>query len=189
MLNRLVLPIDHRTKLADNWRVTLLADGEPGPLPPQIETLETKSAGRLSLPTYCEVPLDQIAGGYAKIRCSDITSEALADFLCNAAAKHMPFKATAGLHHPMRSAEMHGFLNVFIAATFAWYGMDRTAVRELLDETDPRTLEFNDDELRWREWTASTADVEQARRDFAHSFGSCSFDEPINDLRALCLIK
>src|SRR5580704_2558955 len=56
VLNRLVLPISkvNEVKLREAWRVTVLTDTEPGPLPPQIETLETKGARRLSLPTYCE---------------------------------------------------------------------------------------------------------------------------------------
>ena len=136
------------------------------------------------------MPLDRVEDGYAKVRTGGLNAEStpaadlLADFLCSAAARRLPFKATAGLHHPIRST-MHGFLNVFAGAAFAWQGMDRVAVARLLDETDPQAFEFRDDELRWREWRASTAEVEQARRDFAHSFGSCSFTEPLDGLRAL----
>jgi hypothetical protein len=195
MLNRLVLPIEKlgEAPLGGGWRVALLVDGEPGPLPRQIETLETKTGGRLSLPTYCEVPLDRVENGYAKIRTGGLIAEAtppagvLADFLCGAAARRLPFKATAGLHHPIRSG-MHGFLNVFAGAVFAWLGTDRDALTRLLDETDPQAFEFRDDELRWRDWRATTAEVERARRDFAHSFGSCSFVEPVDGLRALGLL-
>ena len=44
MLNRLVLPAAKlpEVRLRDHWRITLLVDGEPGPLPAQVETLETK---------------------------------------------------------------------------------------------------------------------------------------------------
>jgi hypothetical protein len=88
MLNRLVLPIEKLSEvsLGEKWRVTLLVDGEPGPLPPQIETLETKAGRRLSLPTYCEVPLDQLQDGYAKIRTAAPSTESVAEFLCTAAA-------------------------------------------------------------------------------------------------------
>src|SRR5260370_34998615 len=70
ILNRLVLP---HAKLGElhleiNWRVTLLVDAEPGTLPPQIETLEIKAGRQLSLPTYCEVPLDRIVVGFVKVR-------------------------------------------------------------------------------------------------------------------------
>jgi len=190
MLNRLVLPMEKLSEvsLGEKWRVTLLVEGEPGPLPPQVETLETKAGRRLSLPTYCEVPLERVEDGYAKIRTATPSSETLAEFLCAAAARRLPFKATAGLHHPIRTS-MHGFLNVFVGATFAWLGMDRIMLTNLLNEADPQAFDFRNDGLRWRDWRASTAEVAQARREFAHSFGSCSFEEPIDDLRALGLVK
>ncbi|MGA2152997.1 MAG: hypothetical protein ABSH37_01185 [Bryobacteraceae bacterium] len=190
MLNRLVLPMEKLSEvsLGEKWRVTLLVEGEPGPLPPKVETLETKAGRRLSLPTYCEVPLERVEDGYAKIRTATPSSETLAEFLCAAAARRLPFKATAGLHHPIRTS-MHGFLNVFVGATFAWLGMDRIMLTNLLNEADPQAFDFRNDGLRWRDWRASTAEVAQARREFAHSFGSCSFEEPIDDLRALGLVK
>ena len=190
MLNRLVLPIDrlHEVALSDGWRVTLLVDREPGPLPPQVETLETKAGKRLSLPTYCEVPLERVEDGYAKIRTVNPSAGSLAEFLFAAAARRLPFKATAGLHHPIRTPAMHGFLNVFVGAVFACFGMDRTSLTNLLNETDPHAFDFHHDGLRWRDRRLSTADVARARREFAHSFGSCSFDEPIEDLKSLGLM-
>lgn len=197
MLNRLVLPIDKLEGLAlqEDWRVTLLVDGEPGPLPPQVETLETKTDGRrLSLPTYCEVPLDRLQNSYAKVRTGGLTpavapsAETLANFLCIAAARRLPFKATAGLHAPIRTTA-HGFLNVFAGAAFAWRGMDRETLVGVLEESDPAAFRFSDDCLEWREWVVATAGIVQARWDFAHSFGSCSFDEPVAGLRALGLME
>lgn len=190
LLNRLVLPLGllPGVELRENWRVTLLVDSEPGPLPHGIETLETRAPGRLSLPTYCEVPLDRMETGYAKIRTTGLSSGHMANFLLGAAGRRLPFKATAGLHHALRSG-MHGFLNVFAAAVFAWQGADRAALLTLLDETDPQSFEFQDDGLRWRGRRVSTAQIEEARREFAHSFGSCSFEEPVSELRALGLIE
>ena len=194
MLNRLVLP---QTKLAEallepHWRVTLLVEDEPGPLPPHVETLEIKSARRLSLPTYCEAPVDQIRyvvvvdehhrRAFAKIRMGETVpaSEDVASFLLSG----VPFKATAGLHHPIR-AQMHGFINVFVAAALAWYGADRAMLIDALEERDARAFEFDDDALHWRGRALTTAQIAAARRDFAHSFGLCSFEEPVRDLRAL----
>jgi len=205
MLNRLVLPAARlaEVRLRADSRVTLLVDDEPGPLPPQVETLETKLPRKLSLATYCEAPLDRIHGAFAKVRTGGLTPEAippsglLADLLCAAAARRLPFKATAGLHHPIRSlrpltyapdsprAAMHGFVNVFLAAAFAWHGAEREAVLDVLNDSDPQSFTFLDDELRWRGRTLSAAGIQSARRDFAHSFGSCSFEEPIADLQAL----
>jgi len=205
ILNRLVLPsaqLDSVT-LGENWRVTLLVEAEPGRLPPQVESLETKLPRKLSLPTYCEAPLDRITGAFAKIRTGGLTPDAvpmpgeISEFLCEAASQRMPFKATAGLHHPIRGghpltyaagspqAVMHGFINVFIAAAFAWQAAGRAAVIGLLHECDPESFEFFDDALTWRGRRLTTPQIAAARRDFAHSFGSCSFEEPIGDLKTL----
>jgi len=80
-----------------------------------------------------------------------------------------------------------------------WYHGDWVSVDEdghcqamatnLLNETDPQAFFFRDDALRWRDWRASTAETAQARREFANSFGSCSFEEPVNHLRALGFVK
>jgi len=195
MLNRLVLPASGlaEVRMGAEWRVTLLVDAEPGALPAQVETLETRLAHGFSLPTYCEAPIETIQGGFAKIRTGGLTAEAvpspesLADFLCTAAARKLAFKATAGLHHPIRSAAMHGFVNVFVAAAFAWGSADRTIVLEILNEEDASAFAFGEDDLRWRGRAISTETIRTARRDFAHSFGSCSFEEPVADLRTLFL--
>jgi hypothetical protein len=207
MLNRLVLPEKLKdAELDARWRVTLLVDEEPGPpgtQAPQIETLETKRARRLSLPTYCEAPADQIEGCFAKIRTGGLTpdaipsSEELAAFLHRAASRRLPFKATAGLHHPIRSehaltysadsprAIMHGFVNVFVAAAFAWYGAEETMLVDVLNEIESSAFDFGENEMLWRGWRLFTAQIAESRRDFAHSFGSCSFEEPVADLREL----
>jgi hypothetical protein len=121
----------------------------------------------------------------------------IAAFLCQAAERRVPFKATAGLHHPIRAdhpltyspdsphAIMHGFINVFVAASFAWHGNDRGAVIGVLHECDPESFDFSDDTLTWRGRSLTTSQIATARRDFAHSFGSCSFEEPVAGLRAL----
>src|ERR1017187_10139898 len=202
---RVVLPAAKlaEARMDENWRVSLLVERDAGTLPRQVETLETKLARRLTLPTYCEAPLESLTDGFAKVRTGGRTpeavpeSEAVADFLCQAAARRRPFKATAGLHHPIRSlhpltyaadsprAVMHGFLNVFTAAAFAWHGADRETVLAVVSEEDAGAFEVMDDELGWRDQLLSTAQVRVARRNFAHSFGSCSFEEPVADLRDL----
>jgi hypothetical protein len=208
MLNRLVLPMAKlaEAKLEKDWRVSLLADRDPGPLPPQVETIESKAPGPFALPTYFELPLDQVQNGFAKVRTGGLTAEAipsaeeLATFVCAAAARRIPFKATAGLHHPLRSvrpltyavdsprAAMHGFLNVFAAAALAWHGMDDGHVVQLLEERDPAALRFSDDDLLWNAHRVTTEQIAEARREFAHSFGSCSFEEPVTELRGLGLL-
>jgi hypothetical protein len=209
MLNRLVLPAAMlpQARLRNNWRVTLVVEGEPGPLPAQVQTLETRLPHGLSLPTYCEAPIGEIAAGsqaaFAKVRTGGLTpeaipsSEALADFLREAALRRIPFKATAGLHHPIRArrpltyapdspcAAMHGFVNVFVAAAFAWQGAERDVMRDVLNDADAGAFQFLTGALHWRGRSITVAQVQSARRDFAHSFGSCSFGEPVADLRML----
>jgi hypothetical protein len=220
ILNRLVLPAARlvEANVRDGWRITLLVEGEPGSLPPQVETLETRQPHRFSLPTYVETPIsgtgyaiaelsrDPSHGAFAKLRTGGLTPDAIpstahvADFLSRAAALRVPFKATAGLHHPLRSmrpltyaadaprATVHGFLNVFTAAALAWGAADVATVLAVLDETDARAFQFGDDALNWRGHALSTRQLITARREFAHSFGSCSFEEPVADLRELGLL-
>ncbi len=246
ILNRLVLPSArlNEANVRDGWRIALLTESEPGPLPPQVETLETRQPQCFSLPTYVETGISGTIselprGAFAKLRTGGLTPDAIpstahvADFLTRAAAGRVPFKATAGLHHPLRSmrpltyaadapcATMHGFLNVFTAAALAWDAGTRAGARTtvaapaweaadaatraraaaqeceaadaatlvaLLDETDARAFQFGDDALSWRGHMLPTQQLLTARREFAHSFGSCSFEEPVADLRELGLL-
>jgi hypothetical protein len=105
----------------------------------------------------------------------------------------VPMKFTAGLHHPIRhynesvQTKMHGFINVFAAATIAHAHreVDARQVQAILEDEDASSFNFDDGGLRWRSLAVTTSQIESARRDFAISFGSCSFDEPREDLRAL----
>jgi hypothetical protein len=146
------------------------------------------------------------AGGYAKVRTGGLTPETipsssrLAHFLRACAGHALPFKATAGLHHPLRDeysltyeadaprATMLGFLNVFVAAVLARRGASAADVEALLDERDLRTMRFTDDGISWQNHELSVTEVTHARAEFALSFGSCSFHEPIQDLRELSLL-
>ncbi len=105
------------------------------------------------------------------------------------------FKATAGLHHPVRQhrdevgAKMHGFLNLFGGAALAHaHGLDEAAVRAILRDEDPAHFRFTDEAFAWRDLAAAPDAVRRARAALAVSFGSCSFDEPRDDLRALGLL-
>jgi hypothetical protein len=186
ILNRIVLPTTEL--IEEEWRVTLLTDTEPMVRPPQIETFETKQPQKLSLPTYCEVAIDQVpAGAFAKIRTTGIAADEAARFLVEAAARRLAFKATAGLHHAIRSEArgMHGFINFFVAAGFAFYGAPREVLIDILEDEEAHAFAFHESEARWRTRVLTTSQVEKTRREFAHSFGSCSFDEPVADLRKL----
>jgi hypothetical protein len=172
---------------------------------PRAAAIESKKIISTSRPTYCEVAIEQLdevkeAGSFAKLRTGGVTPEAIpsvesvASYIIAGAERRLSFKATAGLHHPVRkvhrltyepeatSAMMHGFINVFLAAAFAWHG--ERQIQRILAETDPAAFRF-DEKAHWRELSLSSDEVAEARSSFAHSFGSCSFEEPIEDLRAL----
>lgn len=164
------------------------------------------------LTAYVEVPLAsdmdalldavQAHGGRAKVRTGGVTSDAfptgtaLAQFLVACARRDLPFKATAGLHHPLRGSYrltyepepprdmMFGFLNVFLGAALARQGARAEAVATLLEESSPAAFTVTDTGIAWRGQNFSTSDLEQLR-ERATGFGSCSFREPTDELRTL----
>lgn len=149
------------------------------------------------------LPLLARQGARAKIRMGGATPEAIPDcttvaqFLIACADAQVPFKATAGLHHPIRddyrltydpdspSATMHGFVNVFLAASLAWIGKEEEVVIATLEEESPKEFRFNEDNICWHRNALTTSQIGTMRRDFGIDFGSCSFLEPIEDVKAL----
>lgn len=104
----------------------------------------------------------------------------------------VPLKFTAGLHHPIRhfndsvQTRMHGFINVFVAGVMAHArGLKADELQPIIEEENPAEFVFIDDGVRWRDCFATTGEIVAARQHFVTSFGSCSFDEPREDLRAL----
>ncbi|HVR45832.1 MAG TPA: hypothetical protein VMT95_04255 [Candidatus Binatia bacterium] len=140
------------------------------------------------------------AGLGAKLRCGGITSEAfpsvegVADFILAANNARVPFKATAGLHHPVRRLDaaggfaMHGFLNL-LAATALAPRVDSNALRRIVAEEDPAAFRFDDDSFAWRGERIGIEELTQARRTAFVAYGSCSFSEPIDDLSALGILS
>ncbi|MEZ4699608.1 MAG: hypothetical protein R2834_04705 [Rhodothermales bacterium] len=117
--------------------------------------------------------------------------DALAEALAACRDAGLPFKATAGLHHPVRSfrrevnGEMHGFLNVFGAGVLAHArGLDRETLARLLSDTDAAHFRLDDAGFAWTNYHAGPTEIALARA-FATSFGSCSFDEPREDLAGI----
>ncbi|MDQ6765004.1 MAG: hypothetical protein M3Z22_02735, partial [Verrucomicrobiota bacterium] len=109
-------------------------------------------------------------------------------------AQRVPIKFTAGLHHPVRhfhpsvQTKMHGFLNVLGAGVLVReHDWDVQQTAAMLDDEEAESFVFSDEAFAWREWSVPTASIAQARK-LVTSFGSCSFDEPRDDLRALNLL-
>ncbi|MCR4341102.1 MAG: hypothetical protein NUW01_14570 [Gemmatimonadaceae bacterium] len=147
----------------------------------------------------------QRAGARAKIRMGGVTAEVfparddVVAFLAACAERRLAFKATAGLHHAVRSdypltyesgserATMYGFLNVFLAAAALFSGAKADDARGILLESDLSAFQFDAAGITWRDRKLSTEDISAARA-FATSFGSCSFREPVDELLASGLI-
>lgn len=141
-----------------------------------------------------------------KIRTGGVTPEAFPSpdevmrFLAACVTHGVPFKATAGLHHPLRGeyaltydagsarGTMYGFLNVFLAAVFLRAGRTVAEVAPLLEERDASAIAVTADGVTWRGMHVSAADIAAARAAFAGSFGSCSFEEPVQDLTSLSFL-
>ncbi|MCI0364279.1 MAG: hypothetical protein L0Y44_14285 [Phycisphaerales bacterium] len=161
---------------------------------------------------FFEVPIDRdprgliaaLADGQAgaKVRTGGLTPDAfpspenLARFIEACASANVPFKATAGLHHPLPhssdslNVREFGFLNVFLAGCFAQtHELKASELIQLLDEDSSTAFAFSNGGVAWRNHRIEAANIEDVREEFAISFGSCSFDEPLADLRALNLLE
>lgn len=212
MLGRFVVPLDRVAEVPGEFPLSVLAPSSAlgGVAADVVETratdaeeiarIATSAAGRT---VYVEIAdrslLPELArhGLRAKIRTGGITPDAfpaigdVAGFLRACRAAGVTFKATAGLHHPLRCVRpltyepdaptgvMHGFLNLFLAAALIEHA------DAILGEEDPQAFAFDDAAASWRGHRVRTEDLENMRRSFATTFGSCSFEEPIADLQAL----
>lgn len=190
----------------------------------RVDTLEVKSDSadhigdvlrRLTghLQTYVEIPVDRDPtpllamirriGGRAKVRTGGITrdafptSSALIRFVDACVRSRVPFKATAGLHHPVRAeyrltyaldserSPMFGFLNLFLAAAFLHVGMGEHQAQEVLQESSPAAFRIEDEAISWKGRRLDLHDLREARQEVLVSFGSCSFTEPLSELQSL----
>lgn len=122
------------------------------------------------------------------------TSDGIAAALMAAGTHQVPIKFTAGLHHPVRifhhsvQTKMHGFLNVLGAGVLGLeHDWAEKQFVEMLEDEDAASFSFAEDSFAWRDWKVATKRI-AAHRELVTSLGSCSFDEPREDLRALNLL-
>ncbi|HRX85772.1 MAG TPA: hypothetical protein P5572_12205 [Phycisphaerae bacterium] len=141
--------------------------------------------------------------GAVKIRTGGVEAgafpsvEQVTAFIRWCADERIAFKATAGLHHPVRhyaalvQTKMHGFLNVFGAAVLTWaHDLDAATIACIVEDEEAKHFRCDAGGFHWQErFTATVEEIGAARRAFAHGFGSCSFDEPVEDLRALGMLR
>ena len=148
-----------------------------------------------------------LAGQRAKIRTGGITADAfprsadIVRFVKSCVGANVPFKATAGLHHPIRcfrpltyeenaaKGTMHGFLNLFLMTGFAVEGYRRSFLEDVMEEEFDEVFEFDANGVKWRnEFVLTNHQLARLRTFGIQSFGSCSFDEPIADLQSLGIL-
>ena len=182
MLARFVAPASVLSDLPDGLRVSAVLDDDVDL--EGVEAVEVRVAEAVAVrefpqvdaELYFELPLatdcckvvDAIRerGASAKVRCGGEhvpSVEELAAFIRACRERGVPFKATAGLHHAVRQGAEHGFLNLLAAAA----------------SDDPESALQSDDleELL-------SVDARRAR-DALRSIGSCSFWEPVEELKTL----
>lgn len=168
------------------------------------------------LTTYVEIPLDpdpapliaviRSSGLCAKVRTGGITSGAfpssrnLARFIQACTSSRVRFKATAGLHHPVRgeyhltyeteseTGTMYGFLNVLVASGVAYAHGSMSDIVAALEERTPGAFRFDDDGITWGTFRLDGRRIPHLRSELVNAFGSCSFTEPINDLKSLKIL-
>jgi hypothetical protein len=145
----------------------------------------------LAREVYVEVPLDETLddrldqlvsfGLRAKVRCGGTAVPKIAQlarFVRACRERDLVFKATAGLHHAVRSDGEHGFLNLLAAVVF---GDEESA----LAESDPEAFVVDRNGFAWRGRGATADELRRSRSERLCSIGSCSFFEPVEELEAL----
>jgi len=133
-----------------------------------------------------------------KLRCGGVVATAFpspkrvaaAIVMCREAT--VPLKATAGLHHPIRhyndsvQTRMHGFVNFFGAGILAHvHGLGPQDIQTILEDEDADHFTFSDQMFTWQHLSATVEDIVSMRAQALISYGSCSFDEPREDLSVL----
>jgi hypothetical protein len=194
----MLLPLDTASPARTDLALLKEARSIVGDLPVFWEAPPDRAEQTIALLAKHNSNQDLATFGY-KLRTGGVTADAfptsaqVARALVTPATHQLPIKFTAGLHHPIRQfrdevkTKMHGFLNVLGAAVLAAeHQWDAHQAATMLEDENPDSFSFTQDFFGWREWKI---DIErlQYRRKFVASFGSCSFDEPRDDLRALLL--
>jgi len=179
--------------------------------PDDLALLHRKLPARIM--KYVEVSPDRLdsamldllrrTGMRGKLRMGGVVSAAfprasvVATTLKDFAERGIAFKATAGLHHPVRSehpltyelnsesALMHGFVNLLCAAACVWFGGGVDQAIQILEEQEPQAWNVKPEMIRWRSASWSANQLREVREQFLISIGSCSFIEPMRDLEGL----
>ena len=80
---------------------------------------------------------------------------------------------------------MFGFVNVFLAAALVRTGAAEADTIALLEERDATAFAISPEKIAWRGHAFTATDLDATRQTLCRSFGSCSFDEPVDGLQQL----
>ncbi len=155
--------------------------------------------------------LSKLDNAGIKLRCGGIVKEAfpsveqVAAMIQTCVIAGIPMKFTAGLHHPIRhfadeyDEYMHGFINTFGAGIFATtFSKPKNSqekykmfifLSHMIDDQNAKNFSFTNDSMTWKvgddrdmQVEIDAGKIENARRNDMISYGSCSFQVPIDDL-------
>lgn len=184
-----------------------LATLEDAALPhPVTEFLEGAQAS--PLPTTLDVIAEVRAEMHesvpslgAKLRCGGASQDLfptparVASFIDRCHRLGVPFKATAGLHHPFRHVDsttgfvQHGFVNLVGAAILASaHDLEADILEDIVADQNSASFSLTPDGFSWRELRANEGEIREARSNLFTAYGSCSFAEPVEDLTALGIL-
>ncbi|MCP9951545.1 hypothetical protein [Actinomadura madurae] len=158
--------------------------------------------GRVEPPVYVEIPRDErrpafiaaaaARGHRAKFRTGGVKAhlypspDELAAGIAAVVDAGVPFKATAGLHHPVRNTDpetgfhQHGFLNLLLATDAALAGRPVAELAAVLADRDAPSVASRVAGLG----ATRTAAVRAAFL----SFGTCGITDPLSELADLGLL-
>jgi hypothetical protein len=161
--------------------------------------LQLVATGVRTIASYNQFASEHYSSAGFKLRCGGAgaipSSGAVAAVICSCRDRGVFWKATAGLHHPFRHVDpelgvpVHGFLNLLTAAVMADVcHLDTERTQAILNDDDPAHFQFTDRALTWCELSATVPQIAGVRERALRSFGSCSIEEPWQDLTVLGLI-
>lgn len=184
LLNRFVVPASRVAELdGAGLRLSVVYDEEIDLADPRIEAVEVPPGREPPAGGPQEVYLEGRVepGARAKVRCGGArvpSVEELAAVVRECRERGIVFKATAGLHHALPTGGEHGFLGLLAACVF---GEEEEALRDDAFELDAESF-------RWRGRSAGPEELARVRAELFAGFGSCSFEEPVEELRELGIL-
>jgi len=204
----------HGNVVVDVFEIRLPSSVLAGELPDLFSQLERAESSQNACQCFYEVPsmenwsqtMRMVIPAFAKenygfkLRTGGVepiafpSCQKVADVVTACRDADVCWKATAGLHHPFRhkndsvKTKMHGFLNLLFAVVLAEvHSLDETQIETIIADENPESFCFTQDEICWQDFSANIDDIQRIRKTRFAGFGSCSFDEPREDLKKLNL--